>query len=198
VSARVYAEGGGDGQLDDTLFREAWSAFFQAGGLGGRMPSVVRGGGREQTFDLFCTAICNPRRGVLPLLLVDSEDPLKASDSVWQHLQIRDGWEKPAGAEEDQAFLMVQVMETWFLADNEMLKRYFGHELRENHLKKWPKLEAVSKATVLQALAKATAGCGKPYSKGRVSYELLKRLSPAEVESKCPHAKALLERLRTL
>ena len=35
-------------------------------------------------------------------------------------------------------------------------------------------------------------------SKGRVSFELLERLSPTAVEAACPHAKALLDRLRSL
>jgi hypothetical protein len=91
---------------------------------------------------------------------------------------------------------MVQVMETWFLADRDMLRRYFGNSLRENHLRPWPALEAVPKSTVLDALAKATAGCQRPYTKGKVSYELLSELSPQMVEAACPHSKTLLARLR--
>ena len=33
---------------------------------------------------------------------------------------------------------------------------------------------------------------------GQVSYELLAKLSPGSVEAACPHAKALLDRLRNL
>lgn len=50
--------------------------------------------------------------------------------------------------------------------------------------------------TVLQALDRATAGCAKRYAKGRVSFELLGRLNPNLVEQACPHARALLVRLR--
>jgi hypothetical protein len=198
VSVRLYVEGGGEGQLLDTLFRQGWTQFFKAAGLAGKMPSVVRGQGRAQTFDLFATAVAHPRNGILPLLLVDSEDPVAEGRSVWQHLEARDGWKRPTGAAEDQAFLMVQVMETWFLADRDLLRRYFGGSLRETHLRQWPVLEAVPKPTVFDALAKATAGCQKQYAKGKVSYELLGRLSPHQVEAACPHAKALLERLRRM
>lgn len=71
MTVRIYAEGAGDGELYDTLFRQAWQAFFRRAGLAGRMPGVVRGKSRERTFDLFRTAIRNPCPGVLPLLLVD-------------------------------------------------------------------------------------------------------------------------------
>lgn len=69
---------------------------------------------------------------------------------------------------------------------------------KPQHLKEWPDLEAVSKAKVYEALQKATAACKKPYAKGRVSFELLARLDPKKVESQCSHAKALLDRLRTI
>lgn len=196
MSVKLYIEGGGEGQLLDTLFRQGWKQFFETAGLTGKLPSVVRGQGRTQTFDLFATAVTHPRGGALPLLLVDSEDPVEEGRSVWQHLEARDGWRRPPGATDDQAFLMVQVMETWFLADRELLKRYFGNSLRESHLRQWPILEDVPKPTVFDALKNATAGCQRPYAKGKVSYELLGRLSSQPVEAACPHAKALLERLR--
>jgi hypothetical protein len=198
VSVKLYIEGGGEGQLLDTLFRQGWKKFFEAAGLAGKMPGVVRGQGRAQTFDLFTTAIAHPRGGALPLLLVDSEEPVEAGHSVWQHLEARAGWKRPSGAAEDQPFLMVQIMETWFLADRDLLRRYFGPSLRENHLRQWPVLEAVPKLTVFDALAKATAGCERPYAKGKVSYELLGRVNPSLVEATSPHAKALLERLRSV
>jgi hypothetical protein len=93
---------------------------------------------------------------------------------------------------------MVQVMETWFLADRDLLRRYFGESLRESHLRQWPALEAVPKRTVFEALDKATAGCRKPYAKGKVSYELLGQLDPGKVETASPHAKMLLDRLRAV
>jgi hypothetical protein len=197
VTARIYIEGGGEGQLLDTLFRHGWNDFFKAAGLAGRMPKVVRGKGRSQTFDLFVTAAKNPRAGELPLLLVDSEDLVAAGHTAWQHLKARDNWDKPDGASDDQAFLMVQVMETWFLADRALLRQYFGPNLREQHLREWPTLEAVPKDTVLKAFDQATAGC-KPYTKGKISFEILARLNPGSVEAGCPHARGLLDRLRKL
>lgn len=196
MSTTIYIEGGGQGQLLDTLFREGWNAFFQTAGLKGRMPKVVRGRGRAQTFDLFCLAIDNPRRAGLPLLLVDSEAPLAGHHTAWQHLEHHDGWQRPRGAGDDQAFLMVEMMETWFLADQDLLRRYFGPELRESAIRAWPSLEEVAKASVRAALDRATAACNTRYSKGKVSFELLAGLNPVLVEQSCPQARRLLDRLR--
>ena len=157
---------------------------------------IVRGGGREQTFHRFASAVASGRAGAPVLLVVDSEDPVAPGASVWQHLHARDGWTRPDRAGDDQAFLMVQVMETWFLADRDALRRYFGAEFRENAIRQWPELEVVPKATVLGALERATAACRKGYAKGKVSFELLARIDPARVEAACPHARALLDRLR--
>lgn len=160
------------------------------------MPRIIRGQGRQRTFELFVTAVENPEPGVLPLLLVDSEGPLAESHTEWQHLKARDNWERPDGARDDQAFLMVQVMETWFLADRDLLHSYFGPALRESHLKAWRSLAEVPKATVLRALDQATAACSSPYAKGQVSFKLLLKLNPEKVEQACPDAKRLLDRLR--
>lgn len=197
MKVRLYIEGGGKGELLDTVFREGWSTFFRAAGLEGRMPKIIRGGSREQTFERFQLAVKTTRADELPLLLVDSETAYSAT-SVWQHLKANDNWERPAGVGDDQAFLMVQVMETWLLADRELLLRFFGSSLREKTLREWPSLEALPKSTVLQTLDLATADCAKPYAKGKISFELLAKSNPTTVEQACPSAKRLLDRLREL
>lgn len=198
VTAKIYIEGGGEGQLLDTLFRQGWRIFFQAAGLEGRMPRVVRGQGRKRTFDLFVTAVKNPRPGELPLLLVDSEAAVEEGCTQWQHLKGIDNWERPESASNDHAFLMVQLMESWFLADRDLLRGYFGPKLREGALREWPSLEGLPKNDVLEALNRATADCPKRYAKGKVSFELLARLSPRLVEAACPNARRLLEYLRSI
>ena len=196
MTVRLYIEGGGDNRRLAAQFREGWANFFEAAGLQGRMPRVVRGSSRRQTFERFATDIANQRAGIVPLLLVDSEAPVEVGRSVWEHLHRQDGWHKPAGGADDDAFLMVQIMETWFLADRDALRKYFGPRFAENVLKCWPDLENVPKATVLDALRRATAGCRNPYSKGKVSFQLLTQINPSRVEVACPHAKVLMDRLR--
>ena len=202
VTAKLYIEGGGDNRHPRAKdlarrFREGWKEFFNSAGVD-RRTQIVRGGGRGQTFDRFATAAADSPPGIVPLLLVDSEDSVGPDHSVWQHLQARDGWDRPIGAGDDDAFLMVQVMETWFLADRDTLRNYFGAQFAENALRQWPQLEAVPKQTVLDALQRATARCQKPYAKGKISFELLAQVDPTRVEAVCPHAKALLDRLKSL
>ena len=198
MTMRLYIEGGGDNRRLGAQFREGWTKFFEAAGLAGRMPKVVRGGSRTQTFDRFATDAAERSTDIVPLLLVDSEHPVEAGRTVWQHLGARDGWTKPVGADGEDAFLMVQVMETWFLADRDALRRQFGSRFAENALGQWAELEQLPKETVLDALRKATERCRNRYAKGRVSFVLLAQVDPARVEAACPHAKALLKRLREL
>ena len=116
VNVTLYIEGGGDGQALDGPFRGAWSTFFKNAGLSGRMPRIVRGGGRRATFDKFATATRLSPPDRLPVLLVDSEGPLDDQSTVWQHLmKDPDNWEAPS--ESAPAFLMVQAMEAWIAAD---------------------------------------------------------------------------------
>jgi Domain of unknown function (DUF4276) len=201
VKVKIYIEGGGDGSYLDERFREAWTTFFENAGLEGRMPRPVRGKGRMQTFDLYATAVRNRREDELPLLLVDSEDLPASGHSAWQHLKAQkdDSWDRPSGAGDDDVFLMICSMETWFVADRKTLKTFFGQCWRESALPKWPKLEDVSKEKIFEALHNATASCGKRcYAKGKLSFELLRQIDPTEVERGCPAAKRLLDRLRDL
>ena len=197
VTATLYVEGGGEGRSLRARFREGWREFMRSGGVDDKV-KVVRGGGREQTYRRFATGAASAGSGVVALLLVDSEGSLAAGHTVCRHLGARDGWVRPDGVGDDQAFLMVQVMETWFLADRGALHAYFGDGFRENAIRAWPDLEGVPKATVFEALERATGSCRQSYAKGRVSFELLARIDPARVEAACPHARALLDRLRAL
>ena len=196
VRVRIFIEGGGT--ASDGVFTEGWRKFFVAAGLLGQMPRVVRGEGREQTFDKFKTALQRRRPDELPILLVDSEGPVAAGHSAWQHLRHQDNWEQPQGAADDSTYLMVQVMETWFLADREALRGFFGPQLNENHFREWPDLEEVHKDSALNALERATSNCQKPYRKGKVSFELLGQIEPQRVAEACPHASQLLNYLRGL
>jgi len=201
VRVKIYIEGGGSGAYLDERFREGWTTFFEKAGLQGRMPRPIRGGGRRQTFDLFQTAVRNRRPGELPLLLVDSEEAPAAGHSTWQHLKSRaeDNWDRPEGAGDKEAFLMICCMETWLVADRATLKVFFGQHWRDSALPKWPALEAVSKDQLFQALDSATAGCGpRRYAKGSLSFKLLGEIIPAEAEKNCPAAKLLLDHLRAL
>jgi hypothetical protein len=201
VNIKLYVEGAArHSDFDRAVCRQAFSEFFAAAGLNHR-PRTIPCGGRKQAYDAFVTAIKTHRPGELPLLLVDSETPRAPGMTKWRHLKGRlgDHWDQPAGAGEDQVFLMVQVMETWFIADREALREFFKPKFKESKIPAWPHLENITKSAVYDALESATAECGqKQYSKGHLSFQLLKGIPPAKVEAACPHAKALLDCLRNL
>lgn len=132
VELRLYVEGGGDSKLLRTACRQGFSEFLGKAGLKGHMPRIVACGGRKQAYDDFCTALSNGKKA---LLLVDSEDHV-TTVSAWQHLLIRQGdqWLTPEGASEEHCHLMVQCMESWFLADRQTLETFFGQGFKTNAL----------------------------------------------------------------
>ena len=198
VEVTVFIEGGGSSDLQGRHFRPAWRSFFQSAGLAGSLPAVVRGGSRNDTFARFATAVKNAPPDELPILLVDSEGPVAPGHSVWQHLRQQDGWQQPAGASAEQAFLMVQSMETWLLADPDALRSYFGPSFRAGRLPQRPDLESIPKVDALRFLENATSDCRQQYAKGTVSFEILERINANRVAERCPYAKSLLDYLRSL
>ena len=191
VSIKIYVEGGGDRKDLKTRCRQGFSKFFEKAGFKGRMPGVVACGSRQNAYDNFCTAIKTAGDNDLPMLLVDSEDAV--SQSPWEHLKSRDGWECPEGAQDKQAQLMVQVMESWFLADRTTLAQHFGQGFRESALPNQTKIEEIAKQQVFDSLKSATresrAGA---YEKGKHSFEVLGKIDPAKVRSASPHTDRLL------
>lgn len=199
MNVKLYVEGGGEAAIQDEQCRAGFRMFLEAAGVAGKMPRIVACGGRNAAFDAFETAMRSQTANDLPLLLVDSEDAVAVGSGVWHHLRLRDGWQLPPSAAEDQAFLMVRCMETWFLADRAALESFFGQSFKMSALKAWPLLEDIPKLAVLAALEAATSECGKKrYKKGKLSYQLLGKISPYLVEAACPHAKNFLDRLRHL
>jgi hypothetical protein len=196
VNVYLYVEGGGTPDLD-RLCRRGFSKFLEAAGIQGNKPRIVASGSRQRAFDNFVQALKDGN--VLPLLLVDSEAPVSKGASAWQHLKTSDDFDRPPGAGDDQAFLMVQCMENWFLADRESLKNFFGREFDERKLPTETDLENVGTEKALDALKKATALCNrKRYEKGKISFELLGEIDPVKVSAASKHASKLIERLRAM
>lgn len=203
VGMKLYVEGGGDTHLLRTACRKGFHEFLKKAGLAGCMPRVIACGGRKQAYDDFCTALCN---GESAMLLVDSEGPVDAQFSKepqkpWQHLKNRPGdqWSKPTDASDDHCHLMVQCMETWFLADHQTLKAFFGQGFNGNALPEDSKaIEDVDKEKVYQSLESATKKCKTkaPYGKGEHSFKLLEQIDPAKVTEASAWAKRFVETLK--
>ena len=95
---------------------------------------------------------------------------------------------------------MVQCMESWLLADRECLARFFGQGFSERSLPARERdLEAIGKGEILTSLAEATLKCKTkaPYQKGKHSFVILARIDPSKVLERSPHARRLLEALKS-
>ena len=188
---KLYVEGGGDSADLKAACREGFTTFITRAGIANR-PRVVACGSRGNAFESFRTAV---RLGQPAMLLVDSEEQVAADHArgdadgwqPWRHLTQRNGdhWEKPDGGNEQDCHLMVQCMESWFIADRETLARFFGAGFDVRKLPRSPKIEAVPKQVIYNSLHLATRGCdGKgEYHKGRHSFKLLACIDPGKVTS---------------
>jgi len=198
---KVFVEGGGDSNTLRTACRKGFSAFFEKAGLKGKMPRVVACGSRQDAYNDFCTALKN---GEEAMLLVDAEESVDPSlqgtkDDYeiwkpWEHLAQREGdkWSKPENTTNKQCHLMIQCMESWFLADRDTLKSFFGQGFKENQLPATANsIEAIGKQQVYAALAKATADCKTKakYGKGEHSFKILEQIEPHKVEEASPWAR---------
>jgi hypothetical protein len=180
----LYVEGGGKAnRMLANECRRAFHTLLERAGLGGRMPRIVACGGRAEAYKAFCTAIEGPldENGVV-LLLVDAEDKV-IEQSPWEHVKKRpgDGWCKPAAATDKHLHLMVQCMESWFLADRLAMRKFFGQGFEEKALPPaTANLEAVRKDDLYKKLAAATKQTKTKgtYGKGSHSFSLLATLNP--------------------
>lgn len=196
MKVKVYVEGGGDGKDLRTKCRSGFRSFFEKAELVGRMPKVIACGDRAKAFEKFCIALHAKTDQEFIILLVDSEGPVAPGSGPWQHLKRRDNWNKPRGATDEHAHLMVQCMEAWFLADNETLAAYFGQKFNRNALPQHQEIEEVAKADMFAGLKNATRQSGKgEYGKGRHAFDILKRIDTARVRDASPHANRLVETL---
>ena len=199
MSLKLIVEGSGD-RKSKSLNREcrrAFAEFLGKAGLVGKLPSIEAAGGREQAYDAFKTAHARDSRTAV--LLVDAEAPVTAQDP-WTHLSTHDDWTRPAGATNDQCHLMVQVMESWFLADREALATFYQQRFRPQALPGNPRqVEQISKMDVENGLERATRATTRGrYHKGRHSFEILASLDPAKVTAASPYARRFVQTLLAL
>lgn len=197
VEARLYVEGGGDSKVLHSACRRGFSEFLRKAGLQGSMPRIVACGGRRQAFDDFCTAV---KQKKIAVLLVDSE-VLVTDVSPWRHLLSRPGdqWAKPAGVTDDGCHLMVQCMESWFLADRQSLAAFFGQGFQANQLPaEASPIESINKDQLLQSLVKASRQCKtkSSYGKSEHSFLLLAKIDPAKVIQASPWADRFVKILK--
>lgn len=186
MSAWIYVEGGGDSKELHARCREGFRTLLEKCGFAGRMPRLVACGGRAAAYDDFKVAHANNPPADYVAMLVDSEDPVADIEATWQHLNRRDGWEKPGGANDDQVLLMTTCMETWIVCDRATLIQHYGVQLQQAALPALIDLETRSRDSVRDALIHATRDCSNGYAKGKRAFEVLTRLNPSALQLNLP------------
>ena len=97
---------------------------------------------------------------------------------------------------EGAVHLMVQVMETWIVADPETLAQYYRHNFNPRKLPRRPDLGREPKIQVLKGLKNATRRTRKGgYNKVGHVGELLGLIDPARVQARCRHCERLFDEL---
>lgn len=188
----IYVEGGGDNRDRKTALRQGMDGLLaplkDAAERKALRWKLVCCGSRNAALRAFRNAVAS-RRDAFFALLVDAEGPVSESPS--QHLAARDGWDV-AFADEKSIHLMVQVMETWIVADVDSLAAYYGQQFRRNALPSARNLEDVPKAEVERALRFATERTmNGRYHKIRHARHLLRRIDLDAVRRRCKHCDRL-------
>lgn len=116
------------------------------------------------------------------VLLLDSDEPVNGPVT---NLLRKKGLE---GCDSDSIFWMVQIMEAWFLADADALKKLFKDKLNEAALRGNPKVEEIPKNDVLDRLERATNG---EYHKVRHGTQLLELIAPSKIRRAAPNCERM-------
>lgn len=203
---KLFVEGGGSATTLKSECREGFKTFITKSGVG-RRPRIVACGSRSEAYNDFCTAVNNKEDA---MLLVDSEEAVAADSQdgddktkwlPWNHLGKREGdlWIRPKGSVDLDCHMMVQIMETWFLADHPALVRFFGNGFKEGKLPSTERaIEEIPKSEVYRSLKDATADCKTkaPYGKGAHSFKVLASLDPGIVAKASPWVARFVDALK--
>ena len=154
--------------------------------------SLIAGGSTEETIKDFKKAASSHTNASI-IMLIDSD---RAYDSgLLMNIKSQIG----ANVQDEQIHFMVQVMESWFLADRDALKKYYGREFQESRLPQNSDVERIPKSDVLTGLENATRNTSKgKYHKTRHAPQLLSNLNVDKVCSAAPSCKRLFDSLQQL
>lgn len=191
----IYVEGGGNTTSEKAALRQGFEVLLAPLKEAARSRhlawKIVCCGGRDQAHHAFVNAVRN-EPGQLSVLLVDAEGPIErditASGRV-AYLEKRDNWDFE-GVEHERVHLMVQCMETWIVADPDVLERFYGQHFSRTALPVRQNLEEEPKRDIYSKLERATSDrriTKGPYGKIKHASQLLQRIAREKVAERCSH-----------
>lgn len=141
----------------------------------------------EQLFDDFQTEHAQQGRADYVAMLIDSEtDSVADVEATWTHLATHEGWQQPAGAEDEQVLFMTTCMESWIVADRAALAKHWSNPTGKCAAAAFANLEERRRDDVQNRLVHATRNCSNAYAKGKRSFEVLEKLDPATLTQQLP------------
>ena len=159
---------------------------------------LVSGGPLDETIKDFMDAI-QDNSDAFNILLVDSDGP--DGGNLIASIKGRSTWNGRVGAriQDNQIHFMVEVMESWLLADKNALANYYGNGFQTNRLPQNPSVEEIFKADVISGLESATSSTPKgKYHKTRHAPDLLKQVDVSKVRNAAPNCDRLFVALNHL
>jgi hypothetical protein len=203
LNVTIYVEGGGDGPATIAACRRGFLEFFAKLLPGKQRVNVRPFGGRKQTYDAFVLSLKDRNNELHTILLVDAEEPVAPDSTCWEHLRTRrgDGWTRPPGVDEKDVHLMVQTVESWFLADPDKLAEYYGQGFKPDKLPapvNGKDVECHRKIKIYKSLNSAIKATKHKKYKKSDGFELVGLISPKKVCKVSVHAQDLAERLDKL
>ena len=209
MGIRFYVEGaqtGANSKLAKQEARKAFHVFLTEIREGASKQKIewhriVICGSRRNAYEAFCDAV-KKEAEIFHVLLVDAEENALGdsykSGKIWDYLLSRpaDRWEKPAEAEEHHVYLMVRTMETWIIADQDNLAKFYKNGFSKKSLPARKNLEESPKSQNYESLKKATEKTtAKAYHKTKHAFALLETTNPEVVKKACPSCERLFSKL---
>ena len=195
---RIYVEGGNEYKDSLTKIREGFTNFFHnSNETYIDKIHVIACGSRFRAYKDFIIA-WESNSDCINILLVDSETEVSSIPCAHLKTEDPDFW-KFENCHERHIHLMVQVMESWFLADKEALKTFYGNGFREEKLPCDTQVDTISKGTIEVKLKAATRNSARGrYHKINHAPYILELLDIAKVRAAAHHCDRLFTTLSEL
>jgi Domain of unknown function (DUF4276) len=199
MEIKLYVEGGGKGSHKRATIKlqQGFNSFFaelkEAAQIKKISFKIIPAGNTQSTYDDFIFSVANSPQS-FNLLLVDSDAALEENETARAFLQKKFKKWILQTVKDEQCHLMVQIMESWFVADIDALKEFYGQGFNASAIPKNKNVEAIGKDKIESSLKTATAKTQKKeYHKIEHGSKLLELIKPQKVRDCAYHCERLFQ-----